>query len=196
MWKFAEVDKGKVVPNTNSATHTVCDAFVSVVRQTPPGRMTVLAAVAESKSLMGKPRERVLRAVRFSKEDAAATAAFAAGQVATLYERTSPDDDRLWQAISAARNGELTALQALDPESLTPSKPRQANDAAAYAAESARAAVLAAMAPDADIALQATNYAIAYAIQAADKVDAEPDVTSAIEKWLLTRQGNLETVRT
>jgi hypothetical protein len=194
MWKFFEVDREKVVPNTTTPTHMVCDAFVAVVRQTPPGRMTVLAAVGESKSLMGKPRERVLRAVRFSKEDAAATAAFAAEQVTQLYERISPEDDRLWQAISSARNGELAALQALDP-AVTARKAPQANDAAAYAAESARSAVLAAMAPDDGIALQATGYAIAYAIQAADKVGAEPNVTSAIEKWLLTRQSNLKTVR-
>jgi hypothetical protein len=159
--------------------------------------MTVLAAVGESKSLMGRPRERVLRAVRFTKEDAVATAAFAAGRVATLYERISSEDDRLWRAISAARDGEPAALRAaLDPLVLAASEARQANnDAAAYAAESARHAVLAAMAPDAGAALQATGYAIAYAIQAADKVSAERDVTLALEKWLLTRQGDLETVR-
>jgi hypothetical protein len=198
MWKFVEENNGKVVPNTNEGTAMVCDAFVWVVRQNPPGRMTVVAAVEESKSRFGRqPRERVLRATRFTKADAAAAAAFAAAQVAMIYERLAAEDDRLWRAIEAARGGRDDTLAAtLDAVSLAASEARQAADgAAAFAAESARAAVLAAAAPDAGAALHSTGYAVAYAIQAADKIGAVREVTFAIEKWLLGRASVLKEVR-
>jgi hypothetical protein len=199
MWKFVEEDNGRVVPNTNKGTGLVCDAFVGVVQQPPPGRMTVLAAVTETKSTFSRqPRERILRATRFTKKDAAEAAAYAAGQVALIYERFAPDDDRLWKAIEAARNGwsNDALLAVLDEVALAASEARDGgDDAASFAAESARASVLAALTSDAGVALHSTGYAVAYAIQAADKVGADHEVTVAIEMWLTDRASKLKKVK-
>jgi hypothetical protein len=197
MWKFVEEQDGKVVPNTNQGAGLICDAFVGVVQQPPPGRMTVLAVVEETKSRFGRqPRESVLRATRFTKEDAAAAGAFAAAQVAAIYEQVG-SDDRLWAAIDAARSGKDDALRAaIDPVALAASEAREAGvDAAALAAEAARAAILAGMAREAGTALQATGYAVAYAIQSAGCINADWPVTMAIEKWLVSRAAELKKVR-
>ena len=196
MWKFFEERNGRVLPNANLGSRLVCDAFVWVVQQSPPGRMTVLGAISETKSLLGKPRETILRATRFTRNDAAGAAAHAATQVALIYETFQPVDT-LWDAISAAQSEKITDINAaVAPVSAAVNEAREAgNGAAAFAAEAACSAVFARIASDDGAALYHAGYAVAYAIQAADKVGSDQKVTTDIEKWLLDRAVNLQKVK-
>ena len=190
MWKLFREENGKILPNANEGTELICDAFVWVKRQNPdtPG-MTVLARTGTAKSLFGRPRgESIERSWRFTKGDAVAIAVFAAQQISPVYERFASNDDRVSRAIAAASSGDKNALETVSNSvALAASDAREAGDeAAAFAAESARAAVLAAWAADAGAALHAAAYSVLYSIQGAYKIGMGEGVTQTIEKWLYT----------
>lgn len=179
---------GKILPNANDGTELICDAFVWVKRQNPgtPG-MTVLAGTGIAKSAFGRPRgESIERSWRFTQRDAVAAAVFAAQRISPVYDRFSPDDDRVSRAIAVASNGDKDKLEAANNAvALAASYAHEAGDeAATFAAGSARAAVLAAWAADAGAALHATAYSILYSIQCADKIGMGEEMTQTIEKWL------------
>ncbi len=184
MYKFFQEQNGKILPNPNKGTELICDAFTFVLRQEPgtPG-MTVLARTGTATSLFGRPRgESIDKSWQFTKKDAIATAVFAAEQIS----RFVPDDSRVTRAIAAAKGEDEDALvAAMNSSGLAASEARGAgNEAAAFGAESARAAAIAALAPDAGVALHSAAYSVAYAIQGAYKAGTGDEMETTIEKWL------------
>jgi hypothetical protein len=190
MWKFFREENGAIVPNYNEAAESISDAFIFVKRQDPdsPG-MTVLARIEMAKGVFGRPRGRhIERSWRFTKPDAVALAVFSAQQLSPAYERLAANDDRVTRAIAAANDGGGNTLEmAANSIGLAISDAHAAGDeAAAFAAESARGAVIAAWSADAGKALHAAAYSLLYSIQGAYKIGVGEDVTRRIEKWLYT----------
>lgn len=188
MWKFFREENGTILPNDNEGTELMSDAFVWVYRQDPdrPG-MTVLAWTGTAKGLFGRSRgESIVRSWRFTKPEAVALAVFAAQQLSPAYERFDPNDDRVISTIAAASDGSESALEiASNSATLAARDARAAGDeAAAFAAESARAAVLAAWGADAGKALHAASYSVLYSIQGAYKIGIGDEVTFQINKWI------------
>jgi hypothetical protein len=189
-WKFFREQNGAIVPNYNEAAESISDAFVFLVRQDAgsPG-MTVLARIEMAKGAFGRSKGRhIERSWQFTKPDAVALAVFSAQQVVPAYERFAANDDRVARAIAAATDGDGNTLEmAATSIGLAISDARTAGDeAAVFAAESARAAVVAALSADAGKALHAAAYSVLYSIQGAYKLGVGEDVTGRIEKWLYT----------
>lgn len=195
MWKFFREQNSTILPNHNETTELICNAFIWVKRQDPgsPG-MTVLARIGTAKSVFGRPKGLVIeKSWRFTKADAVALAVFCAQQVSPAYYEFAAFDDSVARAIGAAKDGDSNSLKmaANYIHQAIGGAEAAGDEAATLAAESARAAVVAAMSVDAGKALHAAAYSLLYSIQGGYKFseDEGERVTRVIEQWLYTWIG-------
>jgi hypothetical protein len=193
MWIFVLEQNGKAsrLGISRAFATVITDALGALIQQTGEGGMTVLAEIGPVKGMFGRDKGNdIVAAYRFTRGASRAVGVASAELALPIWSRFAPDDEVLRSAAAVAGDSSdrqelldsstvvLECIQAAD---------RAGDEAASYAAQAVRSALLSAAGHTDVIALRAAAYAGAYSIQAAHKVDTRKgeDLTRTLDAFIL-----------